>query len=296
MPFQRDPIIEDEASPFDDDEEYQGPPGWLLTFGDFISLLLTFFVLLLSFSSFDGVSSQGALVSFNSTISLGEFETGTNLKRLDLSSEISYKNTEMDKLIEDGTKDGSLDLSEEEITENLQLENQSAIDFTVRELRKLLDEDTIEDGIQVEKNSDELGFSITIDQGLAFREGKASLKNSAYSYLKNISVLLREVPNDMIIIGYCNEALACPAENLEEQQFRLAILRADKIARYLIKVAHITPARISISGRGGAMEEKIVDPKEPPKAPSRVTITITGTFDGYLLTLKNSLFAQEDLK
>ncbi len=34
-------------------DEAPGAPEWMVTFSDFMTLLLTFFVLLLSFSSFD---------------------------------------------------------------------------------------------------------------------------------------------------------------------------------------------------------------------------------------------------
>ncbi|MBN1493622.1 MAG: OmpA family protein [Candidatus Omnitrophica bacterium] len=286
-------IADDEPVVFDD-EPSGGPPGWMVTFGDSISLLLTFFVLLLSFSSFDPSSAQRTLITFSSVISMGEFDIGTNLRRLDLSSEIDYKGTDFDQLIEESKKEGTLELSEEEINESLMLEHQKTVDFTVKQLRKLLDESDMQDGIRLESNQSELSFAITIDQGIAFREGKASLKNSAYAFLKNLSILLQDIPNDIIITGYANEELACPPEELREEQFKLAILRADKIARYFIKVAYINPARISITGYGGEATLEPHDPKKPPKVPSRVTITVTGTFDGYLLTLKNRLLTQDE--
>ena len=44
-----------------DDECPEGLPGWLATFGDLMSLLLTFFVLLLSFSSTEEVKFNKAM-------------------------------------------------------------------------------------------------------------------------------------------------------------------------------------------------------------------------------------------
>lgn len=43
--------MSDEAPSIDDEEE--GAPAWVVTFGDLMSLLLCFFVLLLSFSEMD---------------------------------------------------------------------------------------------------------------------------------------------------------------------------------------------------------------------------------------------------
>ena len=48
-------------------EEDQGAPEWMVTFSDCMTLLLTFFVLLLSFSSFSDVSNYRKMtVSFAS--------------------------------------------------------------------------------------------------------------------------------------------------------------------------------------------------------------------------------------
>ena len=44
-----------------DDECPEGLPGWLATFGDLMSLLLTFFVLLLSFATMEVVEFQQAM-------------------------------------------------------------------------------------------------------------------------------------------------------------------------------------------------------------------------------------------
>ena len=43
--------MHDPSSPAEDSPP--GAPAWMLTFGDCMTLLLTFFVLMLSFSSFD---------------------------------------------------------------------------------------------------------------------------------------------------------------------------------------------------------------------------------------------------
>jgi len=252
-----------------DDDKASGPPGWMVTFGDAISLLLTFFVLLLSFSTFDPMSAAQSVISFKSVISTGEFETGANLKRLDLSSEISYEGTEFNELIEESKEEGTLELSEEEITESLRLDNENNIEFTVQELRKIINEEQIDDGIDVQTNEATLSFSITIDQGIAFRDGKASLKHTAYNYLKKMAALLRDIPNDIIITGYANEQLSCPPEELQAQQFKLAISRADKIARYLIKVANIEPARIAITGYGSQELPQIVNENDLRRAISR---------------------------
>ena len=57
----------------DEDECPKGLPGWLATFGDLMSLLLTFFVLLLSFASMEEIKFHHAMGSLRH--SLGIFES-----------------------------------------------------------------------------------------------------------------------------------------------------------------------------------------------------------------------------
>lgn len=45
-----------------------GAPGWMVTYGDLMSLLLTFFVLIVSFSSIQNVKFQKALGSLKAAL------------------------------------------------------------------------------------------------------------------------------------------------------------------------------------------------------------------------------------
>ena len=62
-----------------EDDCPEGLPGWLATFGDLMSLLLTFFVLLLSFSSMEVIKFQKAMGSLRG--SLGVFDSKPELSQ-----------------------------------------------------------------------------------------------------------------------------------------------------------------------------------------------------------------------
>ena len=61
-------------------EQQAGAPEWMVTFSDCMTLLLTFFVLLLSFSSFDdkGGDFKKMSSSFSEQFSIGKQKTSEN--------------------------------------------------------------------------------------------------------------------------------------------------------------------------------------------------------------------------
>ncbi|HSR67487.1 MAG TPA: flagellar motor protein MotB [Acidobacteriota bacterium] len=63
---------------FDEEEQEQGAPAWVVTFGDMMSLLLTFFVLLLSFSEIDKVAFAQIMGSLKTAFGVQTIEVMVN--------------------------------------------------------------------------------------------------------------------------------------------------------------------------------------------------------------------------
>ena len=64
------------------DDDNDGSPGWMTTFGDMMTLLLVFFVLLYSFSVLDMQKFMGFISSFQNQ--LGILEGGETFSQEDL--------------------------------------------------------------------------------------------------------------------------------------------------------------------------------------------------------------------
>lgn len=85
-------VIDDD----DDESPEQGAPAWVVTFGDMMSLLLTFFVLLLSFSEVDAVKYRALSESLREAFGIhrgqtlfdNPKETGTQETRQGTSGEL----------------------------------------------------------------------------------------------------------------------------------------------------------------------------------------------------------------
>ncbi len=86
-------------------EEASGAPEWMVTFSDCMTLLLTFFVLLLSFSSFDeNIFEQLTTVFFEGRPSVGSGQENTE----DRSSFLPTKQIDASQNVAKGSEKSSL--------------------------------------------------------------------------------------------------------------------------------------------------------------------------------------------
>jgi len=272
-------IIEEEDTNDDDDEE--GDPLWLVTFGDCISLLLTFFVLLLSFSSFEDKEAVKNKISFQTT----KVSTGQSVisKMQNKGVEIKSNDTELQKIIEYG--EGSFNLGEENIKkESIVSEAVNTVTFSLEQLRKILESKEVPEQPEKGVKSATSTFSITYDPGIYFHEFTDELKAETISILESTLPIISDLPNDIVISGYANETFGLSPEKERQKRLELAIARADKIARYLISGGAVRPERISLSGFNYS-EYKNLGAQENLQ---KVTIAVHGTLDGYYTILKQS--------
>ena len=98
------PIPDDE---FDDEEEkirykkvFIGAPMWVVTFGDLMSLLLTFFVLILSFSTMDPVKFKIVRGSLDTALGIQKKVTATSTPRADNMMATEFNRRDFNKQIE----------------------------------------------------------------------------------------------------------------------------------------------------------------------------------------------------
>jgi len=146
-------------------------PAWLAAFGDLMSLLLCFFVLLLSMSSMDAKKISEAIGSLSGAMSVLEGGTKT---------EISQQRIQESTPIE----------SQDETSEAVNRIQQAAADANE------MMEQSQGPAITVEEAQE--GFVIELPSALLFKAGSATIENQdALLFLKRIALIIEELPNDM---------------------------------------------------------------------------------------------------
>ena len=227
-------------------------PGWLAAFGDLMSLLLVFFVLLLSMSTMDAKKVQEAFGSLAGALSVLDGGTKTELNR-----ERQQRPTPVDHN-ERPTATVKQKIQQEElekITQMLQSLSQAAMQSTSESTKVSgTSESMLEES--------EEGFIIRLPANLLFSEGSATINNDdSLLFLKRIAMIVQQLPKDLQINAIGHTEMAAPAKNSPfKDNWELSTARAVSVVKELLKNG-VDPKRIMASGRSST--HPLVSEKNP---------------------------------
>ena len=204
------------------EEIKMGAPEYMNTYGDMMTLLLCFFVILFSMSNIDAKKFEAIVVSFSG--SLGVLSGGNTLTHEDVIDQGSIN-----------------DKSNSEVTE---LDNFKQLEEKIKEY---LEQNDLQDKVKV-VNEDQ-GLLLRFQDSILFDQGSASLKSQSNVILKYISDILKS-PNfkDKFITveGHTDNV---PIRNSTySSNWELSVVRACNVVRYLIEVQGLNPTRLSAAG------------------------------------------------
>ena len=197
-------------------------PAWLAAFGDLMSLLLCFFVLLLSMSSMDAKKISEAIGSLSGAMSVLEGGTKT---------EISKQRIQESTPIE----------SQDETSEMVNRVQQAAGDANEMQEQTKGPTITVEEG--------EEGFTINLPAALLFKPGSATIENEdALLFLKRMALIIEELPNEMEVSvqGHTDEGKPGASSPFKDN-WELSTARAISVLHELI-LDGVEPKRVSAAG------------------------------------------------
>jgi chemotaxis protein MotB len=193
----------------------EGLPAWLATFGDLMSLLLTFFVLLLSFSTMSVTRFQHAMGALQGALGVLSGEP-----QLSLPIRQSMPKTE-----------GNLSQAE-------------TMSKAGSELEHAIEEAGLQGDVHLEESTS--GIIIRVSDKLFFENADAKVLESASIVLDAVGKAIAQIPNAVNVQGHTDSRIINTpnfASNWE-----LSGMRALSVARYFIDKWNIPPERISITG------------------------------------------------
>lgn len=211
-----------------------GAPAWMATFGDMMSLLLTFFVLLLSFANMDVVKFQTMLGSVQDALGVPAPQVGQHQARSTKAIEIH-------------------DQSATPVPSMLQLamppmaptQPVPAVDRElVADIQRVISEQKLED--IVETVVGDRGIMLRVKGQLLFDAGAAELSPESLVFLDEIAKLTRESDYHVSIEGHSDDdPISTP---LIPTNWHLSAWRAIAALRYLVEVGGVDPKRVSSAG------------------------------------------------
>lgn len=197
-----------------------GAPAWMATFSDLATLLLTFFVLLLSFATMDIQNFQTALGSVKEAFGV-QFETRGNFETRSTSIiELSQK--ESNRRITVVDSEGSV----------------------IQSLRRKLKRMGLEDKVSVFKG--DRGITLRLDDMVLFGLGSGRLREAAYSVLNAISEIAGEMQGPLSIEGHTDDSPIRSAKF--PSNWELSTARAASVVRYLIDRTGMRSDRLQAVG------------------------------------------------
>ena len=197
-----------------------GDPPWLVTFSDLMTLLLTFFVLLLSMSTL----TQTTITEVNSWITPHNFIERQGLGR------IPERVTLLQELIKNPA-----DL----VTH---LDRIKDLLFPYDLLPEEVSKSTLDENIKI--MADPEGLVISLNDQLLFDSGQYALSETAEKILSSLVDVLLYTEMDINISGYTDDV---PSKDMSNYQ--LSGKRALSVLEYFLQ-NKVRPGRFSVSGYG----------------------------------------------
>lgn len=202
--------------------------GWMDTYADTITLLLTFFILLYSISAVDS----------------------EKLKQLNHALQSSLKgNTEVSEV---------KDIKDLEVKTKEPESGNTEYEDLAKKLNNTIEKNGLTEVIKLRK--EDRGIVLQLDETILFEPGKADLKENNKEVLETITTIINEHDNDVLIEGHTDNV---PMNNKEfASNWELSAARALSAVTYFVHDKQIDPMRFSVKGYG---EYKPLVPNDTPE-------------------------------
>lgn len=198
-------------------EEEGGSPEWMTTFGDMMTLLLTFFVLLYSMSSIDEEQFEVAISSLQE--GLGVFRGGRTIATQRMMDGAA---------IGDGFTPINIEM----------LQN------VMGQIERYVQEEEVDDAVSMEMT--QRGLEVRFTGEVLFDLGEAEIRSEGEDILREVAGLIDQLPNDVMVEGHTDDL---PIRTDEfPSNWELSTARATEVTRFLIEDEDLDADRFSAAG------------------------------------------------
>jgi chemotaxis protein MotB len=209
------------------EEEHEGhDERWLVSYADFITLLMVLFVILYSMGQINVEKYKRLADSMRSAFTLGGASQVVD-SQINQAGGNSEEGTSK-PIVVPGIPEGPTQSEE-----------------VAGQLTSMLASQNLGNQVSVQTNIE--GVLISLSERLIFREGEVNLPPEALPVLDTIVGMVRPIENKIRLVGHTN---ITPSINpLYPTNWELSLARATSVAKYLMN-AGVAPERLIVSGRG----------------------------------------------
>lgn len=273
-----------------DDDGPAGSPAWMATFADLMSLLMCFFVLLLSFAEMDVekfkqiAGSMKVAFGVQNEFELEDIPKGTSVVATEFSpGQTSDTIVETIQQVTDQTTDPSLrvgdgEMEDAEAEELLQQKIAALLAETTADAEKL--QDMLEDEVQtgkVDVESDGRTITVRIREQGSFQSGSATLNTDFVPVMARIRNALAEIPGTISIEGHTDSTPLRGGRY--ESNWGLSSSRALSVTHELLREGLLKDDRMMVVGFADTRPFTLNDTVEGRASNRRVEIVIRQGID-----------------
>jgi len=205
------------------------PNAWLVTFGDLVMLLLTFFVMLLTMSSMDTKKLKSTFSHFRGAP--GVLELVASREITDLHSFITkYRST-----------DGLLVLNHG-LMKRLLIPSYKSDKNTEAKIKDFYE--------KIKMSDDRRGIVLSFQGDILFAPGGAALKKGLFPFLDSIAETIESCPNEILIMGHTDNIPI--RSRLYGSNWELSLYRGLSVLEYFLREKGLSPSRFSVGGYGAS--------------------------------------------
>ncbi len=195
------------------EEETLDTDGWMATFSDLLSLMLTFFVLLFAMKSVDQGKLEEALGYFRQG-GIGVLRSGIDMPVMPPDSKV--------------------------------FDPRVIKQFSPSEVQKMFNNKRIHG--QVSVRTEAKGTVISVSSGLLFPSGQSILRPEAEAVLDEIVLMTQGATYEIQVEGHTDNLPI--RSSLYASNWELSVARAGSVVRYMLKDGKLEPKRFSVVGFG----------------------------------------------
>lgn len=189
--------------------------AWMDTYADTITLLLTFFILLYSFSTTDNKKLKLIAAAFKDQIA------GLSTDVEDVP-DIDIENVEL------GTGE------------------KSPYDILVDEVTEIINKNGLTEVVKIRE--EDAGVVLQLSDSILFDLGKAEMKSDSIAILDVISTIIPNIENEIMVQGHTDNIPISSAQY--KSNWELSAARAVNVIKYFIETKGFDPTRFSATGYG----------------------------------------------
>ncbi|MEJ1463887.1 MAG: type VI secretion system protein TssL, long form [Candidatus Sedimenticola sp. (ex Thyasira tokunagai)] len=227
-----------------------GLPAWLATFADLMSLLMCFFVLLLSFATMDATRFKKMAESMKDAFGVQrevpayDIVMGTSVIKTEFSPSSVSDPSLIDEVRQQTTDVEKQHLDVEQAKAAMAEQIQKELEQQAEELKEELKEEISEGLVNVETEAGRV--IIRIQEKGSFSSGRASLNANFYDVMARIGDAVAKSPGKVVVAGHTDDV---PISTTRfRSNWELSSARAVTVVHALLRNSAIDPARVLVEG------------------------------------------------